>query len=213
MRYATEYDWVMVGVKEVDLELKPLGKMGLLDRDYLSSSGKNEQTLIKATNTWMMFGPIWNKVYRTDIVKKNNLMFVTTTNVNDDRIFNMNYACHVRSVALSEYMGYNYVVNPNSITHRRIKPSIFLNTGLEMDRILLQTGLLGAKMQRYTANFACRFITRAMIEGLLHPEDNRWREFGATIRTFLKSKTFGKYGTKTFWWSIAYVVDGIKRKK
>jgi len=211
MKYAANYDWVMVGVRDVDLELNPLGKQWGVDETLTYSGKACEEGIVKATQC-MSFPPTWNKLYHVDIIRENKLQFVTTTNINDDRIFNLKYAAHAKSIALSPYVAYNWVINPKSITHSRIKPQVFLNTGLEMDKILRRR-VLGGYMQRYTAVFACRHIVRAAIEGLLHPQGNRWQECGRAVKTFFASAMFKQYGIKTIWWSVTYVAGGIKRRK
>lgn len=210
MKYAADYDWVMIGVRDVDLELNPLGNKWGVD-EVLTYSGKaSEGGIVKATQC-MSFPPTWNKLYHVDIIRDNNLLFVTTTNVNEDRIFNLKYAMHAKSIALLPNLDYNWVMNPKSITHSKIKSTTFLNTGLELDAVL-SCNLLGERMQQYTAVFACRHFVRALIEGILHPYCNRCKEICAAFKGYFGSTMFKKYGLKTFGWTATYIIEGINKK-
>lgn len=211
IKYIDQCDWVFVGVKKVDLNLKPLKEVSEISQLIVSEEDNYEDVLIKATSIWMMFGPIWNKIYHTDIIRKNNIFFTSSTNVNDDRIFNLHYATHTKRVVLSPYIGYNYVTNPNSITKTRIKSATFLNSALEIDHAL-QTNLFGKNMQKYTATFAIRFFTRAFITGFVSPTNNRWKETKIAIQSYIQSTSYKKYGVRTLGWSLSYIFNGIKRK-
>lgn len=136
MNYINSCDWVMIGVKQVDLDLKPLNMISKISTKIISKVDNYENSLIAATRIWMMFGPVWNKVYRTDIIKENKIEFISSKNILEDRIFNIEYAGYAKSVVIVPYIGYNYVINPTSITHKKIKSSTFLNTGNELDKVL-----------------------------------------------------------------------------
>lgn len=212
IKYIEKSDWVIIGLQQVDLDLNPLNKVSKVNQPIISEENNYEDVLIKSTSEWMMFCAVWNKIYRTDIIRKNNILFSLSTNLHEDRIFNLYYAGHANRVVLLPYIGYNYVVNPQSITHTKIKSSIFLITGLEMDNIL-KANLLGKKMQKYTAIFAIRFLTRAFLSGIISPTtENRWKETRKAIQSYFKSTSYKKYGLQTLGWSLLYIFDGIKRR-
>lgn len=211
IKYANHYDWIMIGVRQVDLGLNPIKKISKISQDIKSQLNNYEDVLIAATKIWMMFGSVSNKMYHTDIIRKHHLNFIQSTNINEDRIFNLYYAGYAKSVILSSYIGYNYVVNPKSITHKRIASSTFLNTGLELDNILKKEHL-GKKMQKYTAIYSIRFITRAIIAGFLSPTKGRRKEVKSAILYYFHSNAFKRFGIQTFGWSFTYIINGIKRK-
>ena len=212
IKYANQCDWVMIGVRQVDLELNPIKNSSKIDKDIISTPESYEDTLITATRIWMMFGSASNKMYRTDIIREHGLTFIQSTNINEDRIFNLYYAGYAESVTLSSYIGYNYVVNPKSITHKKIASATFLNTGIELDNILKRK-LLGEKMQRYTAIFSIRFLTRAIITGLISPTQGRWKEVSSAVQFYFHSNAFKSFGIRTWRWSLVYIINGIKRIK
>lgn len=81
-----------------------------------------------------------------------------------------------------------------------------------MDNIL-KANILGEKMQKYTAIFAIRFLTRAFLSGIISPTtENRWKETRKAIQSYFKSTSYKKYGLQTLGWSLLYIFDGIKRK-
>lgn len=112
INYINKYDWVMVGVQQVDSNLKNQKLISKIDKEITSDIDNYENTLITATKIWMMFGPVWNKIYRTDIIKDNHIWFVPSKDILEDRIFNIEYAGYAKSVALLPYIGYKYVINP-----------------------------------------------------------------------------------------------------
>lgn len=211
MNYINKYDWVMVGVQQVDLNLRPQKSISKIDKEIISNINNYENSLIAATKIWMMFGPVWNKIYRTDIIKDNQIWFIPTKDILEDRIFNIEYAGYAHSVAILPYIGYNYVINPISLTHKKIKSIVFSNTGMELDNILRKE-LLGYKMQKYTALFVCRYLTRAIIEGIISPKTNKWSETSAVIKFYLHSYTLKKFKLKTLYWNFSYIIEGIKKK-
>ena len=89
MNRINKYDWVMVGVQQVDLNLKPQKSISKIDKEINSNMDNYENSLIAATKIWMMFGPVWNKIYRTDIIKNNQIWFIPSKDILEDRIFNI----------------------------------------------------------------------------------------------------------------------------
>lgn len=193
------------------MNLRPQKSISKIDKEIISNINNYENSLIAATKIWMMFGPVWNKIYRTDIIKDNQIWFIPTKDILEDRIFNIEYAGYAHSVAILPYIGYNYVINPISLTHKKIKSIVFSNTGMELDNILRKE-LLGYKMQKYTALFVCRYLTRAIIEGIISPKTNKWSETSAVIKFYLHSYTLKKFKLKTLYWNFSYIIEGIKKK-
>lgn len=60
-------------------------------------------------------GAIWNKVYKADILKKNNIKFSTNLLIGEDLVFNIEYFCCIKKVCLYDEKLYNYVQSKNSI--------------------------------------------------------------------------------------------------
>lgn len=218
MKYIELCDWVMLGVRSVDCNLTPTGLQSVFDdsnrfnweiQDY-------DKTLFNATHSWMVFGPIWNKAYKTDIIRCNKLQFVSTTNINEDRIFNIEYAGYAKSAIIEPYVAYNYVENPNSITRKYIKTETFLHTAIEMDNVL-KKNLLSNYMKRYTANFACRFFIRSVINNLTTSSkfistSDRFKLFKSIFHCYFNSTTFKKYGINNIKWGFFYIIEALSKR-
>lgn len=55
----------------------------------------------------LVFGPC-NKLFRTEIIKKNNILFPTDTDYGEDRIFCFNYLRHIRNFRIIDTIYYDY---------------------------------------------------------------------------------------------------------
>lgn len=56
-------------------------------------------------------------VYSMEIIRNHDLRFVSEREwISEDMVFNIRYYLHAKGVALSDYLGYNYRVNVNSLT-------------------------------------------------------------------------------------------------
>lgn len=85
IKYIEKSDWVIIGLKKVDLDLNSLNKVSKVNQPIISEENNYEDVLIKSTSEWMMFCAVWNKIYRTDIIRKNNILFSLSTNLHEDR--------------------------------------------------------------------------------------------------------------------------------
>lgn len=61
-------------------------------------------------------GYLWNKAYRTDLIKKNNIVFSSNTSMCEDLLFNINYLQNSTKVIVRNYSSYNYRIRFNSIS-------------------------------------------------------------------------------------------------
>jgi glycosyltransferase involved in cell wall biosynthesis len=66
---------------------------------------------------------VWDKLYRADFIKKNNLYFPTDILFLDDIYYNLAAFEKSTRIAGIDYVGYNYWFNPNSVTHA-YKPDV-----------------------------------------------------------------------------------------
>lgn len=69
-------------------------------------------------------GYIWNKIFKSKIIKKNNLKFPEKSHMYEDMIFVFKYCIHVEKISLIDKKIYYYVQNEksvmNTITEKRI---------------------------------------------------------------------------------------------
>ena len=56
-------------------------------------------------------------IYSLNIIRENNIKFVSERDlISEDLVFNLNYYCHAKNVTVYNYVGYNYRINPHSLT-------------------------------------------------------------------------------------------------
>lgn len=61
---------------------------------------------------------VWNKMYRLDIIKKNNLRFHRNNEIfAEDKLFNFSFYCHTNIVCVTDMVFYNYLQRQDSIIH------------------------------------------------------------------------------------------------
>lgn len=68
---------------------------------------------------------VWNKIYRKEIINKNNIRFPENIKIGEDYLFNINYYLKSNKlVYLKDYYGYIWNVKSDSITHDVDKENI-----------------------------------------------------------------------------------------
>ncbi len=70
--------------------------------------GKNN-TVLTQKNTLGLSGYAWNKLYKTDIIKNNNLLFEKGISLVEDILFNSTYFCCCKKIEFVDYIGNHYI--------------------------------------------------------------------------------------------------------
>ena len=114
VRMATEHDCEMVIAdfyRVIGERLSPKGKIredGILSReDFAMEMMENPADFY--------YGVLWNKLYRRDIIEKNNLCMDKDISWCEDFIFNIEYIRHVKQVYALHVPMYYYVKTPGSL--------------------------------------------------------------------------------------------------
>ena len=114
VRMATEHHCEMVIAdfyRVIGERLSPKGKIredGILSReDFAMEMMENPADFY--------YGVLWNKLYRRDIIEKNNLCMDKDISWCEDFIFNMEYIRHVKQVYALHVPMYYYVKTPGSL--------------------------------------------------------------------------------------------------
>ncbi len=63
------------------------------------------------------FNPLWNKLYKAEIIKNNNIAIDKDFNLGEDFLFNLSYIDKCNSLILLDVSLYNYIVNDSGLTH------------------------------------------------------------------------------------------------
>jgi len=64
------------------------------------------------------FNALWNKIYKLDIIKKNNIRLDNSLNMGEDYLFNLNYIVNAKKVLISDEILYNYKIEYNILTNK-----------------------------------------------------------------------------------------------
>lgn len=87
----------------------------IFDGEYVRS---HYDEFIVKTNPYAMFGALWNKLYKAEIIKKNNLG-IPLVRKGEDEIFNMMYLSCIDSVSFVPEVLYKYYIQPTEINSQK----------------------------------------------------------------------------------------------
>lgn len=94
-------------------------------RSKLSSFSTDENNrYIEILQRDLLFNPLWNKIYKTKIIKENNIKFEPNIQVGEDYLFNIDYMKHIQNANYISDPMYNYVIQYNSLSKRFVERSI-----------------------------------------------------------------------------------------
>lgn len=81
----------------------------------------NEQILegVADINQYAMFGYVCNKLYKRELIIRNNLRFDTNINISEDRIFALHYLQYAHKMNVVAASAYNYELQPTGLTMRQ----------------------------------------------------------------------------------------------
>lgn len=112
-----DYDIIMFGAYHENLVLNTIQKSNCKSRilDYNSEVKKILPILIKTEQ----INPLWNKMYRSDIIKTNNITFEETINIAEDALFNYRFFLKINTCYILDECFYHYMIrNIESLTQR-----------------------------------------------------------------------------------------------
>lgn len=85
---------------------------------------RTQEELIKDSFSQLVYGYIWNKLYKAKIIKDNHVFFLESLSFAEDQVFNISYfKCSAGGLILDKAT-YNYVRRQDSITKGRTKYAI-----------------------------------------------------------------------------------------
>ncbi|MCM3116038.1 glycosyltransferase [Neobacillus sp. MER 74] len=121
------------GAKEVDLVIFGYSEISenSCKRVIFQSDDKvcsKKEFLIKTLDiNWeMYFNVPWNKMYKTRIIKENNIIFDSSMTLGEDAVFNNNVYMYANRIVLADMSLYNYVTTNEGSLSRNKKPTIDL---------------------------------------------------------------------------------------
>lgn len=102
-------------------------------------------------------GAPWAKLFKTSIIKNNNLKFNIHLKLSEDRLFLYEYLLLCNSIITIPYWGYNYQVSKNSV----------MKNSSDSNEELLRIKLLYTASKRIINSFNCSNFTIANFENIL----------------------------------------------
>lgn len=105
-----EYDVIIYGAKTVDVKGNILGyERAGKENAYKGQEEVKEflKSLSPGDKGWGL-NYIWNRLYKTDVIKKNNILFNTKLNLGEDFVFNCEIMKHISSIYVSDELLYCY---------------------------------------------------------------------------------------------------------
>ncbi len=80
-----------------------------------------------------LFNPLWNKLYKADIIRKHNLKLSTKYDLGEDFLFNIHYIEKCKSIYILDATPYNYLLNLSGLTHRYKKDKFEALRGVTLE--------------------------------------------------------------------------------
>lgn len=138
-------------------------------------------------NKHRMFGYVCNKLYKTSIIRKNNLKFPEDINLSEDRIFALKYLKFVNNMQVVSLSGYNYELQESGLTlknrsYKEIKKAA--DTNLKEAFLLLKN----RNSNRFEHDTRRMYVMSAI--GYMHAlfqENNSWETRYKEVKKFRKS--------------------------
>ncbi len=79
----------------------------------------NKDIFLELIQKFLLFGPV-NKLYKTDIVVKNGILFDRSLSYGEDLLFNFEYFKYINSIAITDKVAYKYIHdNVESLSKKR----------------------------------------------------------------------------------------------
>lgn len=106
----SDYDMIIYGAKTVTVKGEILGyERSRKEKYYKGRSEVKEflQDLSPDDKSWGL-NYIWNRLYKTDVIKENNILFNTKLNLGEDFVFNCEIMKYISSVYVSDELLYCY---------------------------------------------------------------------------------------------------------
>ena len=80
------------------------------------------------------YSVLWNKLYRRDLLTRNDIQFVSEMHWAEDLVFNLRYIQYAETFVSIGKAGYYYVQNPQSICHTQVHVSTVVQNKLQVFR-------------------------------------------------------------------------------
>lgn len=112
-----DVDILIFGLEKIDENGKVLKKAHYVTKKYSLPSKQNVFGFIYKNYLSCQYEfTVWNKIYRTEIIKKNNIQFIPNAEIfAEDICFNLEYLLYVKKIYVDSENLYGYLQRNNSI--------------------------------------------------------------------------------------------------
>ena len=127
---------------------------------------KEEEIKIILNKHIFYFSNVWGKLFRSDIIKQNKIVFDKNMNYAEDTVFVFSYLQHIKSIHTIASSGYHYENSDYSLTKqtRTPKQGSYIFTNL-CDKLLILKDIFDIEIDIYCA-YVGENIFRSVIEGV-----------------------------------------------
>lgn len=142
-----EIDCIVYGINKVDHKNRK--KEFCVEKDLIAEDSEQIDFLLAHIKNKHMFTPIWNKMYRKEIIDTYTIRNVEGIDLFEDLIFNQNFFHYIHNMVCLSYIGYNYSMfsNISCLSHKK-------HSSKEMLEVAL---LIGGCDFRYSENDDLRY--------------------------------------------------------
>lgn len=117
-RNVNDCDWVICGYNRIIFNTNRIHKT--FDDNSIYNKN-NVEELIEKMQDKCLLNQLWNKIYKTNIIKENNIRFNEELDVCEDQLFNLEYLKNIEIIKVIESVLYNYVSNPSGLNLKYIE--------------------------------------------------------------------------------------------
>lgn len=178
-----DIDLVFQGLNEIHLD-KSVRKI-VPEQAYYTYS--NILDGVSDINKHKMFGYVCNKLYKTSIIRQNNLMFREDISISEDRIFALQYLHYVKSMQVVAASAYNYELQESGLTLKR-RPFEEIKKAADIN---LQEALSLLKLRqssRFEHDTRRMYVMTAIsYMGALFNEKTSWKKRYKVVNAFRES--------------------------
>ena len=187
-----DYDWIMQGLINIT-EKNEIVKIYQVNQPI---ECRQKGCIDKYLNSLSAFDWVNNKLYKKNIILKNNIAFYTPRIINEDRVFNIIYSIYVEKFLMLPSASYYWVENFNSQTHRYIHPIIFYREACVYDNFISQN--IGKNLSKYSCKHAIRCFVHSLGLCIISQKHRinkieRVKLIKQTVLKLISSKALKKY--------------------
>ena len=214
----TRADAVMFGLLEEHFDNKGELRNKVLvcpERKSLKNIKELREYVIEMEKT-NLYGYSTNKLYKTDILKENNVRFVIMK-FNEDIIFNIDFFNHAQTLEVIDFAPYHYLKRVESSTTSRFIPTYYEDIMIKIKRLYEQFEAWNMLSQDILTVIAQRYV-RYVFSALERNNDSRAEMKSKQRKDFLlkiyKSDLYGKLSPYMTWGGLSGIMaKSLKNKR